>query len=57
AEYLRLATGTLHHFTKVDRNHCKLHRAEMEKFRKIFCEWMNEVKNYEKIMDDEWNVF
>jgi hypothetical protein len=57
AEYLRLVTNTLHHLTKVDRSHCKIHRQEMEKFRVVFCEWMDEVKKYDKIGDDEWNVF
>jgi hypothetical protein len=57
AEHLRLSTNTLHHFCRVDRKHCKLHRAEMEKFRELFCEWMEEVKKYDRPFDDEWNVF
>jgi hypothetical protein len=57
AEYLRLCTNTLHHFYEVDKNHLRLHRSEMERFRKLFIEWVKEIKNYERFGDDEWGLF
>ncbi len=57
AEYLRLCTNTLHHFYEVDKKHLRLHRSEMEKFRKLFKEWVNEIRNYERFGEDEWGLF
>jgi hypothetical protein len=57
AEYLRLCTNTLHHFYEVDKKHLRLHRSEMEKFRKLFKEWVTEIRNYEKFGEDEWGLF
>lgn len=57
AEYLRLCTNTLHHFYEVDKKHLRLHRSEMEKFRKLFKEWVKEIKDYEKLGEDDWGLF
>jgi hypothetical protein len=57
AEYLRLCTNTLHHFYNVDKKHLRLHRSEIEKFRKLFIDWVKEIRNYEKLGDDEWGLF
>jgi hypothetical protein len=57
AQYLRLANHSLKLSKGFDEQHILLFRQEMEKFRALFRDWIKEVHEMERDVDDEWGLF
>lgn len=56
-QYLRLANHSLKLSNGFDEKHIQMFRQEMEKFRSLFRDWIKEVHEMEKDVDDEWGLF
>ena len=57
AEYLRLSNHMLNSLGVFDKAYVKAFREEMERFRELFREWAQEIREQENDFNDEWGLF
>lgn len=58
AEYLLTSTSGLRIFTKAEKEYVQVLRTEVEEFRELFKEWVQEFnKLEEEDYEDEWGLY